>query len=318
MPRNASKEQIRNTYRNLAKQFHPDRNPGKKEIEEKFKEITEAYNVLSDEYARHKYDLKRAYRENKGSRKEEKENRKTSRGKENGKENGRRKYHGNYGEARAKNPDELKKEKRFTWFVYATLLFFASLVTIMLITGPSETEEEKAARDMVTQSIRDRLRDMKIKQQQEKKIYSADSPYDPYFGDGIYLEETNNSVIVVNSNEYDVVACLVEQGGGRRTIRNEYLGQGESYRMNGIPNGTYYIKAYFGTDWDPDKVLIKDKIKGGFRNEAGFFKSDDKKNLLVIQQKQSGDNLMYSAYEVYLVNLVSDTAKRITAEEFFH
>jgi molecular chaperone DnaJ len=52
----ASPEDIKKSYRKLAVQFHPDKNPGNKEAEEKFKEISEAYEVLSDEDKKHKYD----------------------------------------------------------------------------------------------------------------------------------------------------------------------------------------------------------------------------------------------------------------------
>lgn len=54
--KNASKDEIKKGYRKLAVQFHPDKNPGNKEAEEKFKEATEAYEVLSDDQKRPIYD----------------------------------------------------------------------------------------------------------------------------------------------------------------------------------------------------------------------------------------------------------------------
>jgi molecular chaperone DnaJ len=54
--RNASAEEIKKAYRKVALQFHPDKNPGNKEAEEKFKEAAEAYEVLSDAEKRAQYD----------------------------------------------------------------------------------------------------------------------------------------------------------------------------------------------------------------------------------------------------------------------
>ena len=52
----ASVEEIKKAYRKKAMQYHPDRNPGSKEAEEKFKEAAEAYGVLSDQNKRARYD----------------------------------------------------------------------------------------------------------------------------------------------------------------------------------------------------------------------------------------------------------------------
>jgi curved DNA-binding protein len=60
VPPDAVKKVIKQTYRELAKKYHPDVNPGNKEAEEKFKTINEAYQVLSDAEKRKKYDELRA------------------------------------------------------------------------------------------------------------------------------------------------------------------------------------------------------------------------------------------------------------------
>src|ERR1700730_11597973 len=52
----ASEEEIKKAYRSLAKKFHPDKNKGNKEAENRFKEISEAYAVLSDKEKREQYD----------------------------------------------------------------------------------------------------------------------------------------------------------------------------------------------------------------------------------------------------------------------
>ena len=54
--RDATEDQIKSAYRKLAMKYHPDRNPGDKAAEEKFKEAAEAYDVLHDKEKRHRYD----------------------------------------------------------------------------------------------------------------------------------------------------------------------------------------------------------------------------------------------------------------------
>ncbi len=54
--KNASEDEIKKAYRKIAIKYHPDRNPGNKEAEEKFKEAAEAYDVLHDKQKRQQYD----------------------------------------------------------------------------------------------------------------------------------------------------------------------------------------------------------------------------------------------------------------------
>lgn len=56
LQKGATEDEIKKAYRKLAIKYHPDRNPGNKEAEEKFREATEAYEVLSDEKKRPLYD----------------------------------------------------------------------------------------------------------------------------------------------------------------------------------------------------------------------------------------------------------------------
>src|SRR5919108_1236240 len=56
VPRTASDDEIKKAYRKLAMKYHPDRNNGSKEAEERFKDITEAYDVLRNPEKRAAYD----------------------------------------------------------------------------------------------------------------------------------------------------------------------------------------------------------------------------------------------------------------------
>ena len=54
--KSASADEIKKAYRKAAMKYHPDRNPGDKEAEARFKEVGEAYEVLSDDSKRQRYD----------------------------------------------------------------------------------------------------------------------------------------------------------------------------------------------------------------------------------------------------------------------
>ena len=54
--KSASEKELKSAYRKLAKKYHPDANPGDKQSEEKFKELSEAYDILKDPEKRKLYD----------------------------------------------------------------------------------------------------------------------------------------------------------------------------------------------------------------------------------------------------------------------
>src|SRR4051812_49133974 len=56
VPRTASADELKKAYRKLARKYHPDVNPGDKSAEEKFKEVSAAFDILSDEKKRKLYD----------------------------------------------------------------------------------------------------------------------------------------------------------------------------------------------------------------------------------------------------------------------
>ena len=74
---NVTQEEIKKAYRRLSKKYHPDANPGNKEAENRFREISEAYAVLSDETKRKEYDGRLRQTARKKGKKPEQESEKT-------------------------------------------------------------------------------------------------------------------------------------------------------------------------------------------------------------------------------------------------
>ncbi len=261
---------------------------------------------MCDEESRRKYDLKRAYRsQRKDQSAPQEENRNRSGRRSNRTQGYRRKE-------TKKSAEEQRRDRITSYFFGGALLLFVAMMVVMISIGPSQNEDEEKIKALIAKSALEgpSFKDIPA-------IYNADSPYDSVFGGSWILEENHNSVIVVNTKEAAVVVCLQEKNSPFRTIRNEYLEPGMSYRINGIPKGTYFLKAYFGRDWDPKKSMNAGKVKGGFKEEMGFFKSDAPENLIVIDHKNAGEHLYYSTYEVYLSTLFGKSDRSIPETVFF-
>ena len=74
---NATQEEIKRAYRRLSKKYHPDANPGDRQAEDRFREISEAYAVLGDETKRKEYDSRLRQEGQRQKKKPEQENRKS-------------------------------------------------------------------------------------------------------------------------------------------------------------------------------------------------------------------------------------------------
>ncbi|MDE5421271.1 hypothetical protein L3073_03545 [Ancylomarina sp. DW003] len=132
------------------------------------------------------------------------------------------------------------------------------------------------------------------------KLKNGSSPYNAFFGAGVYNKKHHNWMTFKNGYQTDAIVCLVNYYSGK-TIRNEYIQAGTTFKMTNLPNGTYYMKVFSGKDWNPTKVLANGKIKGGFDTNESFYQSKNSSDLL-----QLNDNgYQYSTGEITLYKVSS-------------
>ena len=152
------------------------------------------------------------------------------------------------------------------------------------------------------------------------------SPYDLYFGVGIYDNNSYNQFTIKNTHESDVVVCLEDIYTGRK-IRNSYILKGTSYTMKNIPNGSYVVKVFYGNNWNPNKLLLGGKIKGGFDKDFSFAVFDDKDDYVnmnqYVTQEKTNEGIMeytnYSSPVLTLYGVIDGNAEQteISADDFF-
>lgn len=136
------------------------------------------------------------------------------------------------------------------------------------------------------------------------------SPYDDYFGEGVYEEGTSNEFVIKNSNESDVIVCLIDYNTGRK-IRNEYIRKGSNFKMSKVPYGTYYLAWFSGNNWSPNLVM-NDNFVGGFQSDASFSKSDGPSDLM---ECDGGSQWTITLFTVENGNM---NQTGITENEFFN
>lgn len=307
----ASGEEIKSAYRVLAKKYHPDKNQGNKSAEEYFKEIQQAYTVLSNPEKRKKYDLRFSYRS--GNSNQQKTNQ-TS-----------RPYTGNayqYAQQQAQDkqrqyssPQQKQKTKKSDNSEGFQIIVSVGIALILLYFIISySTDSPKTEQATIVQI------EKPIEKPETKAPVFIDyeSPYSYFFGKEINDRESKNCLNIHNSETSEAVICLVQNQSPFITIRNQYLGKGTEFKMVEIPDGEYFLKIFYGTDWDTTKTFLKDgSVKGGFKNEIGFVELNTGKDVLKMQQEAAGTGHSFSSYEIGISPTINDEVKPITAEEFF-
>ena len=312
----ASFEAIKVAYRLLAKKYHPDKNPDNRAAEEHFKEIQQAYAVLSNPEKRSKYDLKMSSR-TPFSR--QKQNAQYSASSYQYAQQQAQQKRQEQPKGKTKNTERSKTESH--QILVSIGIAFILLYFIISYNTGKKSESTPISKEEINQIDQ---KQNKVNQQQnsiekveEPAIDDFASPYTNFFGEAVFNEGSRNSIIIHNSGESEAIICLVENKNFKKTIRNRYLNLGNSLKMDNIPDGEYFLKVYYGTNWDTAKTFINKEIRGGFKNEIGFVKLNIEKNILKMKQKESSSTTAFSSYEIGINPHQKKGVKIITAEEFF-
>ena len=145
-----------------------------------------------------------------------------------------------------------------------------------------------------------------------KQLANGASPFSACFGNGRF--GGNAWLVFKNSNTSDAIVCLVNVSSGK-TVRNEYIRAGSRYKMESIPSGTYYLKVFYGNDWNPTLKNVCG-TKGSFETDVHFSKSEGRSDWIEVQNNYDS----YSTGEITLYTVANGNMSQspISEESFFN
>ena len=302
VPDNASEQDIKLAYRRLAKRYHPDVNAGAAGAEERFKEITEAYNILSDFSLRRAYDAKRMRPFLYVAEKQEKKDPRRKEYSEEDLERARDRH-------RKKVLAHMKRRKNILKGMIVTFILFmgASMAFENYITD--KREKESLALNARLDSL------MKLSSHYSKtEIENMDSPFDSIFGEGVY-RQNSTAHFVVYMPFSDAVICAVQADSPYRTIRNEFIYAPNGFVMRSMPDGKYNIKLYTGFTWDMNKKSPGGKKTGGFKYNEKFYRVHSGPFVLNTQKEKGADT---NSCDTIILNPYLIKFDPISRDEFFY
>ncbi|MES2592873.1 MAG: DnaJ domain-containing protein [Bacteroidota bacterium] len=309
--RTATSDELKIAYRQLAKKYHPDKNPNNKVAEEFFKEIQQAYTILSNPEKRRTYDLKLTSGSNFSQQKPNTQY--TGNAYQYAQQQARQQQKQAY-TTRSKQPSKKDKTESYQILISVGIAF---ILLYFIISYSSEKTDTDQNSDNRVQTTSIKLKETPQPTPSVPMIGNYESPYNSFFGEDITDENSKNSITIHNSDQSEAVVCLVEKRKPMRTIRNQYVTNGTTFKMINIPDGEYYLRIFYGNNWDTAKTFLNNRVKGGFTNEIGFVELNSGKDVFKMKQDQSGAAVSFSTYEIGINPDQRKDIKIITAEEFF-
>ena len=212
-------------------------------------------------------------------------------------------------------PSNAKKSKAWIIILFIIIIIFFVGYNLNKDGSDSSNDNNKSVNRINEKINNDVIEDVKNKIITPTKINyprpkNGFSPYDQYFGKGIYNNNSGNEFVIKNSNSTDAVVLLVD-AFSKKKIRNEYVRKGNDFKMTGVPNGTYYIEWFSGNDWSPN-LKVASKYKGGFRKDASFTKTRDRSDWMPVKG--------YQQWTITLYNVTGGdvASEKIDEDDFFN
>lgn len=316
----ATTDEIKTAFRELAKKYHPDKNPGDKFAEERFKEIQEAYMVLSNPEKKRNYDLKLNYT----NRTQKTYNQQPFTG--NAYSYAQQQYaarnNAAFNNLKSRPRNTHKPEERYQVVASVGVAMILLYFIISYSSSQEQNKKIKSSQPLTEKEIEALLKtelEKTSKKVDDVMIHNFDSPYTKYFGEEVYQDASKNNIVISAPGNSEAVVCLVENKSPFKVIRNQYMSAGSVFKMNNIPNGDYFLKVFYGNNWDTTVTFLNHSFKGGFKDQIGFVKIMNGKKGFKMSHIPEGNSASFSSYEITL-NPNSDLEKRqaISEKEFFN
>ena len=146
------------------------------------------------------------------------------------------------------------------------------------------------------------------------RIPTGSAPYAHFYGNNIKDLGSEHSVEFIADPILDQIVFLVDLSSNK-VIRHNYILSGDTFEMNNIPDGSYYVKVFFGRDWDVTNQLTDNHLQGGFNIYRKFISFTNENQILRMNRTEKGDSLAFNSYRITLFKVENGDAKASEMEE---
>ena len=126
-------------------------------------------------------------------------------------------------------------------------------------------------------------------------------PYNEFYGESIIDEKSGHTLIIENKSRKDAVVCIINQANGK-IYRNVYIRAKDNGIATKIPEGDYYLKSYFGKNWNTEVSPSSNGIKGGFMEDESFESYLLSDQILKLQTDTLNNKVRFAKYKVEFGN----------------